>query len=105
MSAVLRTLENEMNVVFVFVFPPRVQRDSWQCTEDHCLDVSVRFENGRQCDFELGRELLLKEHNKSGGDAIARQKPKYLAYQIDTLLKELNPKFKQEMKLSLSLSL
>ncbi|KAF7709332.1 hypothetical protein C0J45_2599 [Silurus meridionalis] len=55
--------------------------------------------------FELAGELFLKEHNKSGSDAIERQKPKYLAYQIDTLLKELNPKFKQEMKLSLKFPL
>lgn len=79
-----------------------MQYDSWLCKEDCCLDVSVRFETGRQCDFELAGELFLKEHNKSGSDAIGRQKPKYLAYQIDTLLKELNPKFKQEMKLSLN---
>lgn len=43
-----------------------------------------------------------KEHNKSGSDAIDLQKPKYLAHQIDTLLNELNPKFKQEMKHSLN---
>lgn len=79
-----------------------MQYDSWLCKEDRCLDVGICFKNGSQCDFELAGELFLKEHNKSGSDAIDRQKPKYLAYQIDTLLKELNPKFKQEMKLVLN---
>lgn len=81
-------------------FFSKVRCDSWLCKEDCCLDVSVRIKNGRQCDLQLAGELLLKEHNKSGSDATDRQKPKYLAYQIDTPLKELNPKFKQEMKLS-----
>lgn len=72
------------------------------CKENHCLDVSLRSENGRQCGFVLAGELFLKEHNKSGSDAIDLEKPKYLAYQIDTLLKELNSKFKQEMQFSLN---
>ncbi|GAA6099891.1 uncharacterized [Tachysurus ichikawai] len=96
----LKTLEKKTNVAF---FPLKVQCDSWLCKEDHCLDVSVDIcENGRQCDFKLTRELFPEEPNKSGSDVIERQKPKYLAYRIDTLLKELNPKFKQEMKLSLN---